>query len=241
MLESNQKSLNLKNNLSPTPTEKLENSLKEIYCLSGLGTDDRVFQKLKFQGYQPIHIHWIEPKKRENITAYAQRLTAQIKSDCPILVGLSFGGIIAVEIAKQINTEKVILISSSKNKQEIPFYFKIWRWLPIYLFLPARFILWVSQLLVGWFFSLETIDEKKLLRAIIFDVNAKLLKWSIHQIVTWNNESVPDNIYHIHGESDRIFPLRLIHEDFTVQHGGHLMIMSQAEYISQLIQKIVDL
>ncbi|MGL5793295.1 MAG: alpha/beta hydrolase [Waterburya sp.] len=241
MSEVNQESLNLENNLPPTPTERLENSLKNIYCLSGLGTDDRVFQKLKFQGYQPIHIHWIEPKKGETITAYAQRLTTQIKSDCPILVGLSFGGIIAVEIAKQIATEKVILISSTKNKQEIPFYFKIWRWLPIYLLLPARFIFWVSQLLVSWFFSLETMAERKLLKAIIFDVNAKLLKWSIHQIVTWKNELVPDNIYHIHGESDRIFPLRFVHEDFSVKHGGHLMIMNQAEYLSQLIQKIVDL
>ncbi|MGL5075499.1 MAG: hypothetical protein ACRDBG_06605, partial [Waterburya sp.] len=131
MSEVNQESLNLENNLPLTPTQRLENSQKNIYCLSGLGTDDRVFQKLKFQGYQPIHIHWIEPKKGETITAYAQRLTTQIKSDCPILVGLSFGGIIAVEIAKQIATEKVILISSTKNKQEIPFYFKIWRWLPI--------------------------------------------------------------------------------------------------------------
>ncbi|MGL5938989.1 MAG: alpha/beta hydrolase [Waterburya sp.] len=241
MSEVNQESLNLENNLPPTPTERLENSLKNIYCLSGLGTDDRVFQKLKFQGYQPIHIHWIEPKKRESITAYAQRLTTQIKSDYPILVGLSFGGIIAVEIAKQIATEKVILISSTKNKQEIPFYFKIWRWLPIYLLLPARFILWVSQLLVGWFFSLETMAERKLLKAIIFDVNAKLLKWSIHQIVTWKNELVLDNIYHIHGESDRIFPMRFVHEDFSVKHGGHLMIMNQAEYLSQLIQKIVNL
>lgn len=241
MSEANQEPLNLENNYPPTSTKKLENSLKNIYCLSGLGTDDRVFQKLKFQGYQPIHIHWIEPKKGETITAYAQRLTTQIKSDCPILVGLSFGGIIAVEIAKQIATEKVILISSTKNKQEIPFYFKIWRLLPIYLLLPARFILWVSQLLVGWFFSLETIAERKLLKAIIFDVNAKLLKWSIHQIVTWKNELVLENIYHIHGESDRIFPMRFIHEDFTVKHGGHLMIMNQAEHISQLIQKIVNL
>jgi pimeloyl-ACP methyl ester carboxylesterase len=241
MPESNQESLNLENNLPPTPIERLENSQKNLYCLSGLGTDDRVFQKLKFQGYQPIHIHWIEPKKGENIAAYAQRLTVQIKSDYPILIGLSFGGIIAVEIAKQIATEKVILISSTKNKHEVPFYFQIWRWLPVYRLLPARFILWVSQVLVGWFFSLETIAERKLLRAIIFDVNAKLLKWSIHQIVTWKNESVPDNIYHIHGESDRIFPLRFIHEDFNVKHGGHLMIMNQAEYLSQLIQKIVDL
>lgn len=63
----------------PTVEEQKGNSLKEIYCVSGLGADERVFQKLKFQGYQPVHIQWIEPKPGETIADYAQRLTTQIK------------------------------------------------------------------------------------------------------------------------------------------------------------------
>ena len=111
----------LSNDAPATPAEKIENSLKDIYCVSGLGADERVFQKLKLEGYQPIHIRWVEPENKESITDYAKRLTEQIKSDEPILIGLSFGGIIAIEIAKQINTKKVILISSTKNQQEVPF------------------------------------------------------------------------------------------------------------------------
>ena len=228
-------------NSQPTLTEKLENALKNIYCISGLGADKRVFQKLKFQGYQPIHICWLEPETGESIADYAQRLTAQIKSDNPILIGLSFGGIIAVEIAKQIDAEKVILISSTKNRQEVPFYFKIFRWLPIHRLLPAKLILWIGRFLASWFFSLRTIDERKLLKAILFDTNAKFMKWAIDQVVIWKNELIPKNIYHIHGEGDRIFPYRFVHEDFSVKKGGHFMIMSQADDISSLIQKIVDL
>ena len=224
-----------------TPKEKLENSLKDIYCISGLGADERVFQKLKLQGYQPVHIRWVAPKMQESISDYAQRLTKQIKSDSPILIGLSFGGIIAVEIAKQLNTKKVILISSTKNQQEIPFYFKIFRWLPIHLLLPAKIILWFGQLLASWFFSLETIDERKLFRAILLDTDAKFTKWAIHQIISWKNELTPENIYHVHGESDRIFPYKFIHEDFSITKGGHFMILNRAEHISQLIQKIIDL
>ena len=231
---------NITKDTQPTLTEKLENASKDIYCVSGLGADERVFQKLKFQGYQPVHIKWVEPQSEESIADYTQRLTEQIKSDKPIVIGLSFGGIVAMEIAKQIATEKVILISSTKNQKEVPFYFKIFRWLPIYLLFPARLILWIGQLVASWFFSLETADERKLFRAILFDTNAKFMKWAIHQVVTWKNELIPDNVYHIHGESDRIFPLRFVHEDFKVHRGGHFMIMNQAEYISNLIQKIVD-
>lgn len=232
---------NIQKNSQPTINEKFENSLKDIYCISGLGADERVFQKLKFKGYQPIHIRWLEPKIGESIKNYTERLTHQIKAEKPILIGLSFGGIIAIEMSKQIAIEKIILISSTKNKQEIPFYFKMFRWLPIYLLLPANFMLWMAKFIASWFFSLKTIDERKLLKAILFDTNARFVKWAIHQIVTWNNELIPENTYHLHGESDRVFPYQFVHEDFNIKDGGHLMIISQAEYISNLIQKIIDL
>lgn len=218
-----------------------KNAVKNIYCVSGLGADERVFKKLKFAGYQPIHIQWIEPKTKESITDYTKRLSNQITVKNPILIGLSFGGIIAVEISKQITTEKVILISSTKNQQEVPFYFQIFRWLPIYQLLPAKFMLWIGQFMASWFFSLESIHERKLLKAILFDTNARFMKWAIHQVVIWQNELIPNNIYHIHGECDRIFPYQFVQEDFNVKQGGHFMIMNQAEYISNLIQKIVDL
>lgn len=213
---------------------------RKIYCISGLGADERVFQKLKFEGYAPVHIRWLEPEVGESISDYARRLRGQITSDCPILIGLSFGGLIAVEIAKQINTHQVILISSTKNQQEIPFYFQLLRWVPIHRWLPAKIVLWFGQLLAVWFFSLESLAERQLLTAILLDTDAKFLKWAIDQLITWKNESNLENIYHIHGERDRIFPYRYVREDFNIKQGGHLMIMNQAEYISNLIQKIVD-
>ena len=224
-----------------TPSEKAENALEDIYCVSGLGADERVFQKLRFEGYRPIHIKWVEPEEKESISDYTKRLATQIKAERPILIGLSFGGIIAVEIAKNIATEKVILISSTKNKREVPFYFQIFRWLPIYLLIPARLMLWLGQLFASWFFSLETVDDRKLFKAILFDTDARFMKWAIHQVVIWKNELVPDNTYHIHGESDRIFPYQFVHEDFSIKKGGHFMIMDRAEYISNLIQKIISL
>lgn len=223
-----------------TTSERIENALKDIYCVSGLGADDRVFQKLKFEGYQPVHIRWLEPDPRESIADYARRLASQIESDDPIIIGLSFGGMIAVEIAKQIDAKKVILISSVKNQQEVPFYFKIFRWFPIHRLIPARLMLWIGQLLAAWFFSLQTLDERKLFRAILLDTDAKFMKWAIHQVVTWKNELIPENTYHIHGQRDRIFPNRFVHEDFSIAKGGHFMIMNQAEKVSQLIQKIID-
>ena len=106
--------------------------------MSGLGADERIFQWLRYDGFRPIHIQWIPPEKGEPIEDYARRLTEQIEDDNPVVVGLSFGGMIAVEIGKQIETEKVILLSSVKDVSEVPIYFKIFRAIPLHRVVPVQ-------------------------------------------------------------------------------------------------------
>ena len=96
-------------------------SMKTVYVFSGLGADERVFCKINFSGYTVHFIQWIAPKKNEAIEDYSLRLTAQITKENPILVGLSFGGMMAVEVAKHISTEKIIIISSAKSKMKFLF------------------------------------------------------------------------------------------------------------------------
>ena len=90
---------------------------KELYIFSGLGADERVFQRLDFSDFSTTFVKWIIPQDNETIEHYTTRLLDQITTTKPILIGLSFGGIIAVEVAKQIDTEQVILIAKlGQNK-----------------------------------------------------------------------------------------------------------------------------
>ncbi len=213
--------------------------LKPIYFVSGLGADERVFQWLRYDGFRPVHIRWEQPQKGETIEDYAKRLTAQIKDDNPIIVGLSFGGIIAVEIAKQIATEKVILLSTVKQTSEVPFYFKLFRALPLHRILPFKSLLWAVTWLLYWLFTPEGTDQKKLLKTILVETDPVFLKWALHRVVIWNNKEIPDNLVHIHGRSDRIFPFRFVTPDYTVEKSGHLMVMNRAEEISSLLATLV--
>jgi esterase/lipase len=99
--------------------------MKPIYIFSGLGADERVFKHLVFDGYEPIFIKWIIPIKNEQMEDYAKRLTNQILTNKPILVGLSFGGIMAIEVSKIIEPEKIILLATAKTINEIPLYYRI--------------------------------------------------------------------------------------------------------------------
>src|SRR5687767_10440822 len=99
--------------------------MKHIYCISGLGADERVFSKLKIAGFQTHHIKWMIPEKDERVESYAKRLTMQIQHHNPVLIGHSFGGIMCIEIARLIQTEAVILISSIKSETELPLWMRI--------------------------------------------------------------------------------------------------------------------
>lgn len=207
---------------------------KEIYLLSGLGADQRVFDFLELSNFKQIYIEWIEPLPKESIENYAQRLSAQIKTINPVLIGVSFGGMMAVEIGKLIPTEKIILISSAKTRADIPSYYKIIGFLRVHWLVPVAILKNVNAL-TYWFFGVSDTKEKKLLREIIKETNGKFLVWAIDQIPNWKNRDSVPNTISIHGTNDKLLPIRS--SEYKVQDGGHLMIITKAEEVSKKVNE----
>ncbi|MFN8336671.1 MAG: alpha/beta hydrolase [Cyclobacteriaceae bacterium] len=210
--------------------------MKEVYLIPGLGADRRVFQYLNLSEHSISHISWIEPLPNESIEQYAGRLTEQIKSPDPILIGVSFGGMIAVEIAKQIKANKIILISSARTQHEIPLHFKLLGRTGIQNILPASWWKRPNRLLY-YFFGIQTVQERALLSEILRDTDLRFLKWALHQIVHWKNELTPENGILIHGSADRLFPNS--QADITIPGGGHFMIVNRAAEISAQLKQIL--
>jgi pimeloyl-ACP methyl ester carboxylesterase len=204
--------------------------------LSGLGADKRVFDFIDLSGFGINHVDWIAPSNNESIESYASRLLEQIKKTRPTIIGVSFGGMMAVEIAKQIETEKVILISSAKTRSDIPFYFRIMGQFGLNKLVPTRILKSVNGL-TYWFFGTKTKKENELLTAIIGETDSRFLSWAIDKIVNWRNTTLIANLIHIHGTEDKILPSRTA--DICVPNGGHLMIVDQGKEISRLIRQIL--
>jgi pimeloyl-ACP methyl ester carboxylesterase len=177
----------------------------------------------------------VEPAGKESIESYSRRLTEQIESTRPILIGLSFGGLIAIEVAKFIDTEKIILISSAKTWRGIPFFYRFPGRLKFHKILPAR-LLRKRNIFSNWFFGIKGVRERELLSEILADTEPAFLKWAIDKIVTWRNTQVPENLRHIHGTADRILPVRYVKADIKVAGGGHFMIADKAKELSDLIR-----
>lgn len=81
-----------------------------LYCIGGLGTDRTVFSALNILGVSLKVLDWLPHHKRESLESYAQRLAAS--ADFPTdyyLLGVSFGGMLATEIAKKQPPKKLFL------------------------------------------------------------------------------------------------------------------------------------
>ena len=209
-----------------------------VYFISGLGADKRAFSFLDLSFCDPVFIEWIEPSKKESLKEYAIRLRKQIPEVDPIIVGVSFGGMLVTEIAKADQNVKGIIISSNKTKKEFPGIYRAGKYFPIYQWIPSTLL---KKLLLAFrpMVSAKGIDQKKIVKQIILDSDMDFLKWAINSILHWENDQSPTNIIHIHGTADKLLPYRLVKADHTIKNGKHLMVMDEFEEMSSLLKKLI--
>lgn len=186
------------------------------------------------------HISWIEPKEQENLTQYAKRMAAEIDNDAPFcLVGLSFGGLIAIEINKIFPAKKVIIISSITSQKEIPSTLNIVYKFRLHKITPT-ILLKHPNTFTYWFFGIKTSRDKNLLKTYIKNMTIHYLKWSINAILSWQNKERPENVFHIQGSSDRIFPINKIKADVVIPNAGHFMIHNKSEKLNHIISEQIN-
>jgi pimeloyl-ACP methyl ester carboxylesterase len=211
--------------------------MKHIYCISGFGADERVFSKVDFGNNDVHYIQWKIPEKKESIESYARRMQSEIEYPNPVLIGLSFGGMMSVEIAKLISVEKVILVSSVCCRSELPFYMKLTSALNLNRLIPMKPYT-ILEPIENYNLGVETKEEKELLREYRHHLNLQYSNWAIDQVVNWQNTWVPPNYIHIHGTNDHIFPIRkIINPKYKIQNAGHLLLMNNAGEVNEILKK----
>jgi len=206
----------------------------KLYFISGLGADHRVFDKLFLPDYEPVHLAWITPKAFESIESYTKRLSENITEPEPILIGLSFGGIIAIEIAKHITVKKIILISSVRSGSQLNLMYKLAGAMKITSKIPVKSLITVTPL-TFLLFGIKIKAEKDLLQKIIEDSDLAFYGWAVNALTTWKHIESTTKMIHIHGDRDHV--LRMPRGvDHVIKGGGHFMVYNRASEISALIQ-----
>ncbi|MFT6731826.1 MAG: esterase/lipase [Glaciecola sp.] len=216
-------------------------SKKHLYFVPGLAANSKIFEHIQVDAtkYECHFLEWKIPvSKDESIEAYAQRMCAAITHESPILIGVSFGGVMVQEMSKQIACDKVIIISSIKTTLEFPKRLKFALFSKAYKLFPAKFIENLDSY-VEYFlgdYQLKKIEAYKKYMSVR---NAEYLHWSIYTVLHWKQTNVLPNVFHIHGTNDSVFPSKNLNNFIPIERGTHAMIILKGKKISFEIDKVL--
>lgn len=211
------------------------------YFISGLGADWRAFQRIELPpGYNIIHVAWLPTVATETLLQYAERLLHTMDTSGEfILVGLSFGGMLAMEMCKLVQPKKVILISSIRTKNNIPFLFRLAGSVHIQKVLPYK-LFTKPNLFYHWLFGPLNKNDQQILNAIIKDIDPVFVAWAIEKVICWQNTAVPQQLFQMHGRKDRLLPFALSGAPYGIKGAGHLAVLSHSTEVNALLAKALQ-
>ncbi|MGZ3883812.1 MAG: alpha/beta hydrolase [Bacteroidia bacterium] len=213
--------------------------MKRIYAIPGLGTTKELFRYLQVPGAEITVLNWPAPKRKHTLKSYAAEFTQQIDASQPFsLIGVSFGGMLCMELNEILNPEQVILISSCKCRTELPRSIRILKYLPLHLFIGEKALRRMnarSRRIIGF--------EKTFLpefTAMMDSMAPDYYTCSINCIVNWERQTFSkSNVTHLHGTADRLIPLASVKATYVIAGGTHAMIVNKAEEISGILKNTI--
>ncbi|MEO7311518.1 MAG: alpha/beta hydrolase [Chitinophagaceae bacterium] len=212
--------------------------MKNVYFISGLGATKRSFQFLDLSFCNPVFVGWITPLKKESLPSYATRLRETIPEENPVIVGLSFGGMLAAEMALANPRAQVILISSNRNSTEFPAMLRVGKYLPVYKWLPDLLVK-NSKYFFQWIFGAKGKEQQAVQLQILKESDMKFTNAAIDMILRWKTRESAANITHIHGTADKLLPYKKVSPQYTIRGGTHLMVMDNGAEISDILKSLV--
>lgn len=211
-----------------------------VYMMPGLAACTSIFERIILpEADFEIHLlKWEIPFDQESLKNYAQRIANTIKHPNPVLIGVSFGGILVQEMARFIDAKKVIIISSVKSNLEFPRRFKLAKTTKAYKLIPMSLILNIENLAK---FSFGTTINKrlKLYEKFLAVRDIRYLNWAVEQIILWDRTVTDENVIHIHGDADDVFPIQYIKNCIVVKGGTHIMILSKYKWLNENLPSII--
>ncbi|RWY54303.1 alpha/beta hydrolase [Mucilaginibacter gilvus] len=216
--------------------------MTKVFLIPGLGADTRLYKNIVLpSGFERLPVDWVTPGVLDILTTYGQKLVKHYNIQSgDIVIGDSLGGMIAVEIAKQVKLQKVILISSIKTADEAPWYFKLFQKVPVYKPIPASIMTKVGFMVKPIFGDMAA-GDLAIFQSMLANSSPVFLKWAMHAVLYFNNtESIP-NLFHIIGDKDQVFPWKKIKDPTAIIKGGtHIMVFDRATEINKLLADILQ-
>ncbi len=219
----------------------MDNTKISVYFMPGLAASSLIFERIDLpQELFEVHfLDWELPVGEESLAEYAKRMSEKITAPNPVLIGVSFGGILVQEMAAFLNPQKVIIISSVKSNLEFPRRMKIAKTTKAYKLIPTSIFSNIEKLST-FSFGKSIAQRLKLYERYLSVRDVQYLDWAIERIVLWDRILVDKTVVHIHGDADEVFPMEYISECIVVKGGTHVMILSKYKWLNENLPAIIS-
>ena len=220
------------------------NKAFQLILFPGLGADDRPLEPQRQAFPQLVIPPWIPPRKKESLPDYAARMADAIRPsrDVPLVLGgVSFGGMIAYEMARHIKPDALVLIATCRTRRGLRPWYRASRWLlPL---LPVQ--AWeIAKLLSGPVVTLRISvpkAQRDLAVQMFKDVDSSFMHWTLQAILNWHPTPLEGiRVMHIHGGRDRVLPVRGAEPDEVIPDGGHLINVTHAKQVNTFLHRAVN-
>lgn len=210
--------------------------------MPGMAASPRIFEFIQLpEEFELIRLSWMPPQKDESLSAYALRMCERVTHQNPVLLGVSFGGILVQEMAKHIHCSKVIVVSSVKSNLELPVSMKLIKKTGAHKLLPTQ---WIKSLesLALFVFGPSIRPKVEAYQKYLSERDPAYLDWSIDQIVHWSQTEANPEVVHIHGDKDAVFPIKNLdtHQNFyRLSNASHAMILTHHSWFNKNLPNII--
>ena len=213
-----------------------------LILLPGMGADERMFAPQREAFPDLLVPKWITPTPNESIQSYGKRFALQVDPKQPCFVGgASFGGFVAMEMARHLHTLGVFLIGSLRDASELPPKFRMLK--PIRQFLSAMPIAMLGKaaaISVSMTGSLTGPAVKDVAQQLT-GADAVFLRWASQAVLDWEpsppSPLPPPRVFQIHGEKDPIVSPKLTSPDKIIRGAGHLITLTHPDEVNTFLGK----
>lgn len=215
---------------------------RKVIFIPGVGADERAFSQLEIKGaFKKVYANWI-PLQSSGMSfeSYCIRLTEHYKIDREdILIGLSFGGLVAQQIGRTLENQHVILLSSFRNRKDLRNIWNLALRMKLYKLLPSqkiRFIVDVASL----FLHTWRRRSGSVLKEMLSDADFKLIKWSLRMIERSDlSDSYKSGYLSLVGDKDLLIK-QWSDSQMKINGGSHFMVHDKADLVAKQIENYLN-
>ncbi|MES2574896.1 MAG: YqiA/YcfP family alpha/beta fold hydrolase [Bacteroidota bacterium] len=211
-----------------------------VYFMPGLAASTAIFERiiLSEDVFEVVFLEWEIPLQKETLSEYAKRIVQKIEHPNPVLIGVSFGGILVQEMAKLIDVRKVIIISSVKSNQEFPRRMKVAKFTKMYKLIPTSLLSNIESF-ARLFLGTKIKQRLELYKKFLSVRDRYYLDWAMRQVILWDRTIADEKVIHIHGDADEVFPMKYISNCIQIKGGTHVMILNKYKWLNENLPRII--